>query len=91
MDYIHEADAFTSVNYACVTAPRKAYVEVLMNGVILDGVWIGPGSSHSWWTQAGGKLLRWDMNRGDHFAVNATGPVAMRIDWEEEVRPPVNP
>lgn len=84
VDYTHEADAFTAVNYACVTAPQLAYVEVAVNDRILDGVWVGPGSSHSWWTMAGGKLLRFDMRNGDRLIVTASGPVALRIDWDEE-------
>jgi hypothetical protein len=70
------------VNYASVTAPELAYVEVKISGEVFDGVWVGPGSSHSWWTAAGGKLLDHNgLEPGETLEITSTGPCAFRIDW----------
>ena len=70
------------VNYASVTSPELVYVEVLIDGVAFDGVWVGPGSSHSWWTPAGGKLLDHNgLNPGQTLEIVSSGPCAFRIDW----------
>lgn len=84
LDYVHEADEFRDATYASVTAEKIAYVEVRLNGQVLDGVWIGPGASHSWWTQAGGKILKRGMIKGQKLMITSTGPVALRIDWDDE-------
>lgn len=70
------------VNYASVTAPELVYVEVKIDKKVFDGVWVGPGASHSWWTAAGGKLLDHNgLDPGQTLEITSTGPCAFRIDW----------
>jgi P pilus assembly chaperone PapD len=70
------------VNYASVTAPELVYVEVKIGEEVIDGVWVAPGSSHSWWTAAGGKLLDHNgLDPGQTLEITSTGPCAFRIDW----------
>lgn len=70
------------VNYASVTAPELVYVEIRLGGKAHDGVWVGPGASHSWWTPAGGKLLDHNgLNPGETLEIISTGPCAFRLDW----------
>lgn len=84
LDYVHRVDDYRDANYASVTAPQLTYVEVRLDEQVLDGVWVGPGSSHSWWTQAGGKLLKRGMKRGQRLLIRATNGAALRIDWDDE-------
>lgn len=80
--HINETEAHEDVNYASVTAPELVYVEVRIDGRRHDGVWVGPGSSHSWWTPAGGKLLDHNgLDPGQALEIESTGPCALRIDW----------
>lgn len=70
------------VNYASLTAPELVYVEIRLNRKVHDGLWIGAGSTHSWWTGAGGKLLDHNgLNPGETLEITSTGPCALRIDW----------
>lgn len=78
----NSSDTHEDVNYASVTAPELVYIEVLIGGEVFDGVWVGPGSSHSWWTQAGGKLLDHNgLEPGEILEITSSGPCAFRIDW----------
>ena len=78
----NKSGAHEDVNYASVTAPELVYVEVKLGGRVHDGVWVGPGSSHSWWTPAGGKLLDHNgLDPGETLEITSTGPCAFRIDW----------
>lgn len=75
-------DCHRDVNYASLTAPELVYVEVKLGERVHDGVWVGPGSSHSWWTPAGGKLLDHNgLDPGETLTITSTGPCALRIDW----------
>lgn len=68
--------------YASVTAPQLTFVEIIVDGETFDGVWVAPGSSHSWWTNAGGKLLPPNgVKPGGHLKITASGACAVRIDW----------
>lgn len=70
------------VTYASVTAPELVFVEVRLGGKVHDGVHVGPGSSHSWWAPAGGKLLDHNgLDPGETLEIISTGPCALRIDW----------
>ena len=85
VDYVNDQLVSRDCLYASVTAPFLTYIEVEVDGVIIDGVWIAPGSSHSWWTQAGGKLLgRHGLAPGERLIVRATGQCAFRLDWTDE-------
>ena len=84
LDLTNDGKDHQDVVYACVTAPALAYLEIKIDGVVFDGVWVGPGSSHSWWTMAGGKFLpQSGVRLGAKILITATGPVALRIDWNE--------
>lgn len=80
--YKNRSKVHEDVNYASVTAPELVYVEVKIGDNVHDGVWVGPGSSHSWWTPAGGKLLDHNgLDPGETLEITSTGPCAFRIDW----------
>ena len=75
-------DTHRDVNYASVTAPELVRVQVKLGKRIHDVVWVGPGSSHSWWAPAGGKLLDHNgLNPGETLEITSSGPCAFRIDW----------
>ena len=69
--------------YACVTAPEVIRCDVLVNGRAVDVVYAGAGGSHSWWTNAGGRLLPSPLQPGETLDVHLSGPGAFRIDWPE--------
>lgn len=82
LEWKNDSGNHKDINYACVTAPEMCYVEILIDGVPFDGVHVGPGSSHSWWTQAGGKLLDHNgLDPDQTLTITSTGPCALRIDW----------
>src|SRR5262245_12724577 len=76
---------YLDANYASITAPDICHVTVLIDEKPFDGVFVGAGSSHSWWTQAGGKLLpRNGLAYGQTLKIVSSGPCALRIDWNDE-------
>jgi hypothetical protein len=82
----NETKKSRDVVYASVTAPKLARVEVRIDDEICDVVYVGNGSSHSWWTPAGGKFF--DPNKfpkgqkpGAKLVVKCDGRAAIRIDW----------
>lgn len=80
----NKSEQYLDANYASVTAPALTKVEVFVNGMLFDSVWIGPGSSHSWWAQAGGKLLPPNgIEPGGKLKITSGEVVALRIDWNE--------
>jgi hypothetical protein len=82
LDVLNDTGIHQDINYACVTAPQMTYVEIAIDGEPFDGVFVGPGSSHSWWTQAGGKILDHNgLDPDQRLTITADGPVALRIDW----------
>lgn len=79
----NNTDAHKDVDYASVTAKAPCYVSVMIDGIEIDGVYMAPGGSHSWWTAAQGKLLdRNGLDPGQTLEITADGPVAFRIDWQ---------
>lgn len=82
-EYTNAKDVNLDVRYASVTAPALAYISILIDDKEVDGVWIGPGSSHSWWTGAGGKLLKMGLKPGEKLKVTSTAKAAFRLDWED--------
>jgi hypothetical protein len=84
LDVTNEGTGYLDAVYASVTAPGLTYVEIAVDGEVHDGVYVGPGSSHSWWTNAGGKLFPASgIKPGSRAVITAEGPVALRIDWIE--------
>lgn len=82
LDVLNDTGAHMDVNYASLTAPKLVRVDVAVNDKLFDAVWVGPGSSHSWWTQAGGKFLDHNgLDPGHRLTITATGPCALRLDW----------
>lgn len=82
LDKRNDSDVHIDVNYASVTAPELIYLEIEVDGEVFDGVHVGPGSSHSWWTTAGGKFLPASgLKPGSRLIVKATGRCALRLDW----------
>jgi hypothetical protein len=82
LELVNDTGKHCDANYASVTAPELCYVEISIDDEVVDGVYVGPGSSHSWWTQAGGKLLDHNgLNPDQTLKVIADGPCAFRIDW----------
>lgn len=82
LDITNESKAYRDVVYASVTAPKLCYVEIAVDGEVHDGVWVGPGASHSWWTNAGGKVLPTNgLPPGSRLVITSTGACAFRYDW----------
>lgn len=78
----NDSKVHIDANYASVTSPELVYIEVKIGKEVFDGVWVAPGSSHSWWTMAGGKLLDHNgLDPGETLEITSTGPCAFRIDW----------
>lgn len=82
LDVENKKAEHVDVVYACVTAPVLTYVEIIVDGVVFDGVHVSPGSSHSWWTNAGGKLLPVNgLPPKSRLIIKSSGPCAFRLDW----------
>lgn len=82
LDWTNDTGVHADVNYASLTAPQLTRVDVLIDGELFDQVWVGPGSSHSWWTSAGGKLLDHNgLDPGQRLLIQTSGPCALRLDW----------
>jgi len=78
----NESKQYMDASYASVTAPDICYVEILINDIPFDGVWVR--ESHSWWTNAGGKLLPiHGLPAGATLKITSSGACALRIDWNE--------
>ena len=84
LDYTNEGTLQQDPSYACITAPLVVRCDVIVDGITVDTVWAGGGGSHSWWTMAGGKLLRHGLNPGQRLQIKTSGPAAFRIDWNDE-------
>lgn len=81
----NEKDAALDVLYASITAPAVVRCEVRIDEDIVDVVYAGAGGSHSWWAQAGGKLIPIPngLAPGKTLRILVSGPAAFRIDWYE--------
>ena len=79
--YTNDGDTSVQPEYASVSAPSKVLCTVSIDGTITDRVWVD--SSHSWWTAAGGRLLRYPLKVGQTLKVALSGQGAFRIDWYE--------
>lgn len=81
IDHINETEAIQDVNYASLTAPSPVRCEVWIDDELFDVVYVNE-SSHSWWTQAGGKFLpSQGLQPGQHLIVKVNAPAALRVDW----------
>jgi len=70
------------IGYASLTAPDIVRAEVWINDRLHDVVYAGGGGSHSWWTQAGGKLLDHNgLSPGETLKIITDGACALRVDW----------
>jgi len=85
LDYVNDHPFTLDSPYASATAPGVAFVAVEIDGVTVDAVYVGNGSSHSWWTGAGGKLLPRGLAPGQRLRVSADAACAFRVDWDGEV------
>jgi uncharacterized RmlC-like cupin family protein len=82
VDFTNEGKKALDIVYASVTAPGIVKVEVRVNDELQDAVYVGAGGSHSWWMNAGGKLLPHNgLASGDKLKIIASGKCALRIDW----------
>lgn len=70
--------------YASATAPAVVCISVFLDDELIDRVYVGNGESHSWWTNAGGKLLKRGLQPGQRLHIESTGQCALRIDWDDE-------
>jgi hypothetical protein len=83
-EYTHEEKEPRDVTFASVTAKEVERVAVLIDDKPWDVVYAGNGGSHSWWSQAGGKLLPPEgLQRGQTLRIESDGPVAFRLDWQD--------
>jgi hypothetical protein len=90
LDYTNDTKGQRDIDYASATAPEVCYVwaELYRKGSkkpeIIDGVYVGDGDSHSWWSGAHGKLLRRGLMPGERLRVLGDGVFAFRWDWTDE-------
>jgi hypothetical protein len=80
-EYTNDTDTSVQPEYACVTAREVIECDVEIDDVLIDRVYAGSGGSHSWWTAAGGRLMRYPLNPGQTLRIRLGGPGAFRIDW----------
>lgn len=84
LDITNDTAGHIDCSYASLTAPKVVCCEVRIEGRLHDVVYAGNGGSHSWWAQAGGKLLDHNgLDPGQRLTITVTGPAALRIDWVE--------
>ena len=80
-DYINDTEDSYVPEYASVTGPAVLRCSVSVDGTVVDRVWTGNGGSHSWWTMAGGRFLRYPLKPGQRLQVHLDGKGAFRIGW----------
>ena len=83
-EFTNDSELTADVDYASITAPAVVRCNVAIDGKIIETVFAGAGGSHSWWTAAGGKLLRHGLTPGSRLTVEVSGHAAFRIDWMGE-------
>lgn len=70
------------VMYASVTAPEIVHLRIFIDDELWESVYAGNGGSHSWWQNAGGKLLNHTgLDPGQTLRIECDGPCAVRLDW----------
>lgn len=79
----NETKSPLDITYASLTADELIECDIIIDGELHDRVYVSPGSSHSWWTYAGGKFLpNQGLLPGQTLKVTAYGNrVALRIEW----------
>lgn len=80
-EYTNDGEASVQPEYASVTAPEVITCVVTIDGTVTEKVYAGAGGSHSWWTAAGGRFLRYPLKPGQTLRVALSGEGAFRIDW----------
>jgi hypothetical protein len=80
-EYRNDGEVAVQPEYACITARKVIECLVTVDDNEVDIVYAGGGGSHSWWTAAGGRLLRFPLAPGQTLRVAADGEGAFRIDW----------
>lgn len=70
--------------FASASSPDPAIVTVTQRGLTVDKVFLGAGSTHSWWNS--NPLIGRPISKGDVFVVEITGPAALRLDWPVGLR-----
>ena len=88
VDVRNDGELARDVNYASITAPEVVKCELLIDDVVIEVVYAGMGSSHSWWTPAGGKFFPpyaapSGLRPGSRLVVRVDKECALRIDWIE--------
>lgn len=89
LDYTNDTGKPRDCVYASVTAPTVVRVEIEIDGALVEVVYAGNGGTHSWWTEAGGKLFPADsypngLPNGSRLIVRADNIAAFRIDWFDQ-------
>lgn len=69
--------------YASITAPEVCGCSVKVDGSEVDFVYAGGGGSHSWWSAAGGRLIRYPLKPGQTLSIETDADASFRIDWYE--------
>lgn len=78
----NDTDGYMDVVYASLTSHDRCIFDVYLGEKHHDRVYAVPGMSHSWWLNAGGKLLDHNgLDPGQTLLLKATGRVALRLDW----------
>lgn len=82
LEVTNDTDSYMDVLYASVTARKIMCLRVFIGDRLHDCVFAGAGGSHSWWMNAGGKLLDHNgLDPGETLKITCDGPCAFRIDW----------
>lgn len=79
--YENTTDAPVQPEYAELTAPRVCCLEAFVDGTRTTKAWAGGGGAHSWWTEAGGRFLRYPLKPGQTLTVTLSDEGCFRIDW----------
>lgn len=84
VEITNDGEGYMDVLYASVTAPEIVRIEVYVGDDLHDVVYAGAGGSHSWWMNAGGKLLDHNgLDPGQTLTITTSGKCALRLDWVE--------
>lgn len=79
--WTNEGDRDISIHYASLTSRTVVLVTVFLDGELVDAVYAGAGSSHSWWLGSGGGLVPGGVIKPKQTVeVRVDGAAAFRVD-----------
>lgn len=82
-DHRNDTDAPVQPEYVEFTAPAVCCLQAYVDDTLVKKAWAGAGGSHSWWTAAGGRFLRYPLKPGQQLRIVLSGEGAVSVDWYE--------